>query len=206
MVQWSIAALNSTHLTFLTRWEISTSITRTVTSWSSSWRKKWQRRFVLVWIGPILGVPTQRGLNGHLLEPLYCWTLSGEPAEGINRLEEGHVINEGQSGVGYKQEAGTKSLLPRSYLELSDVFLDAPVACSPNVQLATPSYVPSRPSVTPGSSKMHVFELSKNKRTPTLSKGGGATKTGKTPVSFIWEILIWSALKALDNWWILTSF
>ncbi|XP_075881103.1 synaptonemal complex protein 1 isoform X2 [Nelusetta ayraudi] len=48
-------------------------------------------------------------------------------------------------------------------------------------QLATPSYVPSRPSETPGSSKMHLFELSKTKRTPSLRKGGGATKTGKTP-------------------------
>lgn len=176
-----------------------------MTSWSSSWRKKAQRRFILVWIGPTLGIPTQSGLNSHLLVPLYCWTLSGEPAEGINRLEEGHVINESQSDVGYRRQAGTLSLLPRSYLKLCDVFLDTPIASSPNGQLATPNYVPWRPLETPGSSKMHVVELSKTKRTPSLSKGGGATKTGKTFVSLIWEILIWPAVKALDNWWILTS-
>lgn len=68
---------------------------------------------------------------------------------------------------------------------LCGVFLDMIITSATRFQLATPSYVQRRPLGTPASSNMHVVESAKAKRTPSLSKGGGATKTGKTPVSFI---------------------
>lgn len=184
MIQGSIAAPNRTQThtpLFLIRWEISTSINQTVTSLSSSWREKWRRRYVLVWIDPTLSVPSQRGLNSPLLKWFHCWMLSGEAAEGTKQLEERHVINEGWSDISYKQQAGRwLSLLPRSPLHLWDV--EVSITSCVNVQSATPRYM-QRPSETPGSSKRHLYEFSKTRKTPLLSKGQGVTKTMKTPMN-----------------------
>lgn len=65
-------------------------------------------------------------------------------------------------------------------------------ALATRLQLATPSYVQRGPVESPGSSKMNVYELSKVKKTPLLSK------TGKTPVSLIREIQCWSAGQLLN--------